>query len=86
MPKYVVRYGAMRSLGVMSTRGGDRHDRGARVIARTNRGLEVGEVLCEATSEATSQLKNPPHGQVMRGMTAEVMYARVRPWFLSKKE
>jgi cell fate regulator YaaT (PSP1 superfamily) len=71
MPKYVVRYGATRSLGVMSTRGGDRHDRGTRIIARTNRGLEVGEVLCEATEAATAQLKNPPHGQVMRAMTAE---------------
>lgn len=71
MPKYVVRFGSMRTLGIMGTRGGDRHNRGAKVIARTNRGLEIGEVLCEATQEATSQLKNPPHGQVLRQMTAE---------------
>ena len=71
MPKYVVRFGSMRTLGIMGTRGGDRHDRGNAVIARTNRGLEVGEVLCEATQEAIAQLKNPPHGQVLRRMTTE---------------
>jgi len=71
MPKYVVRYGVMRLLGVMSTRGGDRHERGSRVIARTNRGLEIGEVICEATEQATAHLKKPSHGQIMRAMTAE---------------
>lgn len=71
MPKYVVRFGSMRTLGIMGTRGGDRHDRGAKVIARTNRGLEVAEVLCEATQDATAHLKNPPHGQVLRQMTAQ---------------
>ena len=60
MPKYVVRYGAMRFLGVFSTRGNDRWDRTARVIARTNRGLEVGEILCEATDAAVQQLCRSP--------------------------
>ena len=71
MPKYVVRYGAMRFLGVFSTRGNDRWDRTARVIARTNRGLEVGEILCEATDAAVQQLQEPNYGQILRGMTAE---------------
>jgi len=71
MPKYVVRFGTMRSLGVMAARGGDRHERGAQVVARTNRGLEVGEVLCEASEQAISNLKNPTHGQILRTMTAE---------------
>jgi len=71
MAKYVVRYGSMRSLGVMTARSGDPHDRGARVIARTNRGLEVGEVLCEATDDVAAKLQNPTHGQVLRAMTAE---------------
>ena len=71
MPKFVVRYGSMRSVGVMSTRGGVQHDRGARVIARTNRGLEVGEVLCEATEASLRQLRDPPHGQILRQMTPE---------------
>ncbi len=71
MARYVVRFGTMRMLGVFATRGGDRHMRGSRVIARTNRGLEVGEVLCEATDEVVAQLKDPPHGQVLRDMTPE---------------
>ena len=44
MPKYVVRYGIMRSLGVFGTRGHETYVRTTRVIARTNRGLEAGEV------------------------------------------
>ena len=35
--------GSMRALGVLSTRGGDRFRRSERVVARTPRGLEVGE-------------------------------------------
>jgi len=71
MPKYVVRYGSMRTLGVLSTRGGDKYQRGMQVIARTNRGLESGEVLCEATEEALSQIKDPPGGQILREMTSQ---------------
>ena len=71
MPKYVIRYGAMRALGVFGTRGNDAYARGARVIARTNRGLEVGDILCEATEEAVSTLRNPIHGQILRGMTSD---------------
>ena len=71
MPKYVVRYGAMRFLGVFSTRGNDRWDRTTRVIARTNRGLEVGEILCEATDTVVQQLQEPNYGQILREMTAE---------------
>ncbi|MCR9115632.1 MAG: signal peptidase [bacterium] len=71
MPKYVVRYGVMRTLGVHSSRGGDVLRRGMRVISRTNRGLEAGEVLCEATENSLRQMKNPPGGQVLREMSAE---------------
>ena len=71
MPKYVVRYGVLRALGVFSTRGNDSYARGAGVIARTNRGLEVGDVLCEATDEAVSILRKPTHGQILRGMSAD---------------
>src|ERR1044072_7515809 len=71
MARFVVRYGSMRTLGGLSTRGGDRVGWGARVIARTNRGLEVGEVLCEATDDALQHLKDPPGGQILREMSAE---------------
>jgi cell fate regulator YaaT (PSP1 superfamily) len=71
MVKYVVRCGVMRMLGVFSPRSSDEYCRGDRVIARTNRGLEVGEVLCEATDETVAQLPDPPTGQILRGMTSE---------------
>ena len=71
MPKYAVRYGAMRAIGVLSTRGGDRFTRGTRVVARTNRGLEAGEVLCEATEETVKHLREHSSGQILRRMTQD---------------
>jgi cell fate regulator YaaT (PSP1 superfamily) len=71
MAKYVVRYGTMRALGVLSVRGDESLERGQKVIARTDRGLEAGEVLCPATEDAVEHLENPPHGQILRRMTAE---------------
>ncbi|MCA9215571.1 MAG: signal peptidase, partial [Planctomycetales bacterium] len=71
MPKFVVRYGAMRGIGVLSSRGSDNFKRGAKVIARTERGLEAGEVLCRATESAVKHLENPGHGQILRRMTNE---------------
>ncbi len=56
MPKYVVRHGVMRQLGVFSTRSGETYARNQRVIARTHRGLEVGEVLCEVTEQVLAKL------------------------------
>ena len=69
MSKYVVRYGAMRFLGIMSPRGDDTYARGTQVIARTDRGLECSIVMCEATEESTKELKNPTQGQILRVMT-----------------
>jgi cell fate regulator YaaT (PSP1 superfamily) len=69
MPKYIVRYGAMRLLAILSTRGGTVFDRETRVIARTNRGLEAGVVLCEASDNATKQLEKPGSGQILREMS-----------------
>jgi cell fate regulator YaaT (PSP1 superfamily) len=71
MPKYIVRCGVMRSLGVFSTSGGDVMRRGTKVIARTDRGLEAGEVLCEATDEVVGQLNDPRRGQILRSMSLE---------------
>jgi cell fate regulator YaaT (PSP1 superfamily) len=71
MPKYVIRYGAMRLLGVFYPSGNLECRRGTRAIVRTDRGLELGEVLCEATSYAVSLLKEPVEGQILREATAE---------------
>jgi cell fate regulator YaaT (PSP1 superfamily) len=71
MPEYIVRYGVMHFLGVFSCPAGLALRRNQRVIARTDRGLESGEVLCEASPEAIAQLADPPSGQVLRVMTPE---------------
>ena len=71
MPKYVVRCGVMRMLGVFSTSRGEVFSRGAQVVARTDRGLEVGEILCEASDQAVEQMNDPDKGQILRAATAE---------------
>jgi cell fate regulator YaaT (PSP1 superfamily) len=71
MPGYVVRYGAMRFLGVFAAGAGANYQRGAPVIARTDRGLEAGEVLCEASPGVLAGLKDPCEGQILREMGAE---------------
>lgn len=71
MAKYIVRYGSMRMLGVFSSRAKEIYSRGHRVVARTDRGLEISDVLCPATPAAVSQLKDPPTGQILRRATEE---------------
>jgi len=71
MSNYVVRFGGMRILGVFETSGSLTCLRGTRVIARTDRGLEAGEVLCEATEEAVAHIKDPAQGQILRHMTPD---------------
>ena len=86
MPDYVVRYGVMRFLGVFSTSGGREYRRGASVIARTDRGLEVGEVLCEATAEALGRMKDPGSGQILREMAVEDRHELARLQHQAKQE
>ncbi len=69
MPNYVVRCGIMRTLHVMQTR--QEYRRGMRVVARTPRGLEAGEVLCEADQRVISQMEDPPGGTIQRVMSVE---------------
>jgi cell fate regulator YaaT (PSP1 superfamily) len=71
MPSYVVRYGSTRALGLFSPRGQDRYARGQRVVARTPRGLEAGDVLCEASDAQTTMLAGTPGGQILREMSGE---------------
>lgn len=71
MAKYLVRYGVMRHLAILSARGGAALARGRKVIARTSRGLEAGEVLCEAGQERFDESEAASEGQILREMTAE---------------
>src|SRR3954465_5508984 len=71
MPRYIVRHGVMRNLGVFTPRGRDIFARGDQVIARTSRGLESGEVLCEASDEAVATLADPKQGQILRQVNGD---------------
>jgi cell fate regulator YaaT (PSP1 superfamily) len=61
----------MRILGVFSPSGDQLYRRGTKVIVRTDRGLEAGEVLGEAGERASASLKNPIEGPLLRSMTAD---------------
>ncbi|MDA7978640.1 MAG: signal peptidase [Pirellulales bacterium] len=69
--QYILRYGAMRRLGIFGSNREKELARGTRVIARTDRGLEVGEILSEATEAAIAHLDDPVKGPILRVMSAE---------------
>lgn len=68
---YVVRYGQMRFLGEYAGLPDQVHPRGQRVVVQSDRGLELGEVLCAATEQAARYLENPVRGPIVRVATAE---------------
>ncbi|MDZ4849181.1 MAG: regulatory iron-sulfur-containing complex subunit RicT [Pirellulaceae bacterium] len=72
MPKYIVRCGVMRTLHVMQSKSD--HIRGALVIGRTSRGLENGEVLCEATDEVVAKMNDPSSGSIQREATSQDLH------------
>jgi cell fate regulator YaaT (PSP1 superfamily) len=61
--RYVVRYGTLRTVAEFATRGAsernyteEEYRRGDQVIIRSPRGIEWGEVLCEATDRTKAYL------------------------------
>lgn len=62
--EYVVRFGSMRTLGVMASRQPYRY--GDEVVARTERGTEIGTVLCEATPTALDSMSERTEGRIIR--------------------
>ena len=70
--QYVVRCGVMRSLGVLSCEDSPQTEftYGDNVVAATERGTEIGVVLCEATAAATEAMESEPTaGRILRGAT-----------------
>ena len=65
-PTFVVRYGQMRHLGECGDSGGRTYLRGDRVVIRSDRGTELGEVLCLATDRTARFLANPISGLILR--------------------
>jgi cell fate regulator YaaT (PSP1 superfamily) len=78
MNRFVVRYGQMRHIGEYECLEGQTHPRGQRVIVRSDRGTEIGEVLCPATERTASFLENPFRGQILRLATLEDLSAEKR--------
>ncbi|MDP7268275.1 MAG: signal peptidase, partial [Pirellulales bacterium] len=71
MSQYIVRYGSLRLLGVFSTSREETFVRNVQVLARTERGVEIGEVLCEATERAVQNLHDTKGGQILREVSSE---------------
>lgn len=67
--KYIARHGAMRLLGEFTPPPEAAFDRGTRVVLRTDRGQELGDVLCPSTPQAVSHLPEPTRGDILRAMT-----------------
>jgi cell fate regulator YaaT (PSP1 superfamily) len=70
----------MRFLGEFDPGAGTVYARCQAVVLRTDRGLEVGEVLCEASPRAVQLISEPTHGQILRQITADdqAQVARLR--------
>ena len=69
MPQHhLVRVGALGTVGRFTSVDATRYPRYARVIVRTGRGLELGEVLAPPDDETTAARAD---GSVLRGMTVE---------------
>lgn len=68
---YIVRHGATRALGDFEAPEGTTFPRGVRVIVRTDRGLEVGDLLCEARPDVVQMIDKPTQGKILRAVTAD---------------
>jgi cell fate regulator YaaT (PSP1 superfamily) len=68
---YIARHGAMRFLGEYEAPGEAVYQRGQAVVVRSDRGLEVGEVLCPATPQAVRLIAEPTRGQIVRAMNKD---------------
>jgi cell fate regulator YaaT (PSP1 superfamily) len=61
----------MRFLGEYEAAENVAYARGNQVVVRSERGLEAGDVLCEAHPRAVELLSEPTHGQILRLLSAD---------------
>ncbi|MCO6457481.1 MAG: hypothetical protein J5I93_19450 [Pirellulaceae bacterium] len=66
LAQHWVRYGLLGHVGAFNSVDACRYPRGARVICRTHRGLELGEVLQPVSSQSPQSA-----GALLRGVTVE---------------
>jgi cell fate regulator YaaT (PSP1 superfamily) len=67
---YIVRHGVMRFLGDFEPLEAV-YRRNDEVVIRTDRGHEIGEVLCVSSPRAVEVLSEPTRGQILRTLTAD---------------
>jgi cell fate regulator YaaT (PSP1 superfamily) len=82
---WIVRHGAMRFLGEFDPEGNS-YARGDEVVVRTERGLEVGQVLCPASPRAGELLAEPTRGRIVRLLTEHDQAERQRLCDLEQRE
>jgi cell fate regulator YaaT (PSP1 superfamily) len=68
---YVVRFGLVRNLGEFTGQHRIQYARGDSVVIRSERGTELGEVLCPSSEQTADLLVNPYLGTIVRLATAE---------------
>jgi cell fate regulator YaaT (PSP1 superfamily) len=66
MSAYILRYGSLRLLGVFSAAATENYARNQQVLAKTPRGVELAEVLCEANDRASEDLQEENGGRILR--------------------
>src|SRR5436309_14155521 len=82
---WIVRHGAMRFLGEFDPEDAP-YARGDEVVVRTDRGLELGQVLSQATPRALELIAEPTRGRIVRRLTETDRAERVRVKELEKRE
>ncbi|MEZ6141273.1 MAG: regulatory iron-sulfur-containing complex subunit RicT [Zavarzinella sp.] len=68
---YIVRHGRMRRLGHFTPTNESTYERHDQVIIKTERGLEVGDLLTKATPQVVQQLEDPSVGEILRKLTTD---------------
>ena len=66
---YIIRHGVMRFLGDFEPTKDLVYRRNQDVVIETERGLEVGEVLCESSPRAMEFIEEPTKGKIVRAMS-----------------
>jgi cell fate regulator YaaT (PSP1 superfamily) len=66
---YIIRHGVMRFLGDFEPGADMLYRRSQDVVIETERGQEIGEVLCETTPRAMEFIEEPTKGRILRVMT-----------------
>jgi cell fate regulator YaaT (PSP1 superfamily) len=69
--KFIVRHSTMRQLGEFEAGDDVTCRRGTRVVVHSERGHEIGDVLCEATPVAVEWISEPTRGRIVRLLNAE---------------